>query len=66
MEVIADTTVLIDIWRYRKLPRWLDDLTGKLSDAEILVPWITRRNFLVGRSSKTSRWKGWRRFTCCR
>lgn len=42
MEVIADTTVLIDLWRYRKTPRRLADLTGKVGEAAILVPWITQ------------------------
>jgi hypothetical protein len=27
MEVVADTTVLIDIWRYQKTPDRLADLT---------------------------------------
>lgn len=48
MEVIADTTVLIDIWRYGKTPRRLDDLTGKLNDAAMLVPWITQAEFSRG------------------
>ena len=48
MEVIADTTVLIDLWRYRKTPRRLDDLTTRLSGAAILVPWITQAEFSRG------------------
>lgn len=48
MEVIADTTVLIDIWRYRKTPRRLDDLTRKLNEGAILVPWITQAEFSRG------------------
>ena len=48
MEVIADTTVLIDFWRYRKTPRRLRDLTHKLSEAAILVPWITQAEFSRG------------------
>ena len=48
MEVIADTTVLIDFWRYRKTPRRLGDLTRKLSEAAILVPWITQAEFSRG------------------
>ena len=48
MEVVADTTVLIDLWRYRKTPRCLSDLTGKVGDAAILVPWITQAEFSRG------------------
>ena len=48
MEVIADTTVLIDLWRYRKNPRRLSDLTAKVGNAAILVPWITEAEFSRG------------------
>ena len=48
MEVIADTTVLIDLWRYRKTPRRLADLTGQVGAAAILVPWITQAEFSRG------------------
>lgn len=48
MEVIADTTVLIDLWRYRKTPRRLADLTRKVGEAAILVPWITQAEFSRG------------------
>lgn len=48
MEVMADTTVLIDIWRYGKTPRRLADLTSKLKEAAILVPWITQAEFSRG------------------
>lgn len=48
MEVMADTTVLIDLWRYQRTPRRLDDLTRKLSEAAILVPWITQAEFSRG------------------
>jgi predicted nucleic acid-binding protein len=48
MEVIADTTVLIDLWRYCKTPRRLADLTGKVGEAAILVPWITQAEFSRG------------------
>ena len=48
MEVIADTTVLIDLWRYRKTPRRLADLTAKVEEAAILVPWITQAEFSRG------------------
>ena len=45
---MADTTVLIDIWRYGKTPRRLADLTSKLKEAAILVPWITQAEFSRG------------------
>ena len=48
MEVIADTTVLIDLWRYSKTPRRLADLTAKVAGAAILVPWITQAEFSRG------------------
>ena len=48
MEVVADTTVLIDLWRYRKTPKRLDDLTRKVDQAAILVPWITQAEFSRG------------------
>ena len=48
MEVIADTTVLIDFWRYGKTPHRLDDLKRKLGEASILVPWITQAEFSRG------------------
>jgi predicted nucleic acid-binding protein len=48
MEVIADTTVLIDLWRYRKTPRRLADLSAKIGDAAILIPWITQAEFSRG------------------
>ena len=48
MEVIADTTVLIDLWRYRKAPRRLGDLTAKVGEAAILIPWITQEEFSRG------------------
>jgi hypothetical protein len=48
MEVIADTTVLIDLWRYRKTPRRLADLTGQVGESAILVPWITQAEFARG------------------
>ena len=48
MEVVADTTVLIDLWRYRKTPRRLGNLTRKVGEAAILVPWITQAEFSRG------------------
>ena len=48
MEVVADTTVLIDLWRYRKTPRRLGDLRKKVGEAAIIVPWITQAEFSRG------------------
>lgn len=48
MEVAADTTVLIDIWRYRRETKRLKDLRDKLGQAAILVPWITQAEFSRG------------------
>lgn len=48
MELIADTTVLIDLWRYRKTPRRILDLSEKVGEAAILVPWITQAEFSRG------------------
>ena len=48
MEVVADTTVLIDLWRYRRTPRRVRDLTAKVGDAAILIPWITQAEFSRG------------------
>lgn len=45
---MADTTVLIDLWRYRKTPPRLTDLRKKVADAAILVPWITQAEFSRG------------------
>jgi predicted nucleic acid-binding protein len=48
MEVIADTTVLIDLWRYRKTPRRLAHLSAKIGEAAILIPWMTQAEFSRG------------------
>lgn len=48
MELIADTTVLIDLWRFRKTPRRIFDLREKVGQAAILVPWITETEFSRG------------------
>jgi len=48
MELIADTTVLIDLWRFRKTPGRILDLSAKVGDAAILVPWITQAEFSRG------------------
>ena len=48
MEVVADTTVLIDLWRYRKKESRLVELRNRIGDAAILVPWITEAEFSRG------------------
>lgn len=48
MELIADTTVLIDLWRYRKTPHRIVDLSERVGDAAVLVPWITQAEFSRG------------------
>ncbi len=48
MEVVADTTVLIDLWRYRRTPQRLADLTAKIGEAAMLIPWITEAEFSRG------------------
>ncbi len=48
MEVVADTTVLIDLWRFHKTPRRLADLTTQVGAAAMLVPWITQAEFSRG------------------
>jgi predicted nucleic acid-binding protein len=48
MELIADTTVLIDLWRFRKTPGRILDLTGRVGESAILVPWITQAEFSRG------------------
>ena len=48
MEVIADTTVLIDLWRYRRTPQRLADLSARIGEAAMLIPWITEAEFSRG------------------
>lgn len=38
MSLVADTTVLIDLWRLRKQPHRLDDLKKKLIDPFLPLP----------------------------
>ena len=40
--------MLIDLWRYGRSPRRLLDLTKKVGERAILVPWITRAEFSRG------------------
>lgn len=48
MELISDTTVLIDLWRFRRKPERLADLRGKAGGASLVVPWITQAEFSRG------------------
>lgn len=48
MELIADTTVLIDLWRFSTKPNRLDDLVKKVGGASLIVPWITQAEFSRG------------------
>jgi len=48
MELIADTTVLIDLWRFREKPDRLSDLVQKAGAASLVVPWITQAEFSRG------------------
>lgn len=48
MELIADTTVLIDLWRFREKSDRLSDLVQKAGVASLVVPWITQAEFSRG------------------
>jgi predicted nucleic acid-binding protein len=48
MELIADTTVLIDLWRFREKPSRISDLIEKVGGASLIVPWITQAEFSRG------------------
>jgi hypothetical protein len=48
MEFIADTTVLIDLWRFRDKPSRIADLAEKVGGASLIVPWITQAEFSRG------------------
>lgn len=48
MELIADTTVLIDLWRFRDRPTRIADLVQKVGEASLVVPWITQAEFSRG------------------
>ena len=48
MELIADTTVLIDLWRFRDKPSRIADLVQKVGEASLIVPWITQAEFSRG------------------
>jgi predicted nucleic acid-binding protein len=48
MDLIADTTVLIDIWRFRKKRSRIRDLVEKAGDSSLAVPWIVQAEFTRG------------------
>ena len=48
MELIADTTVLIDLWRFRSKRARIADLVEKVGAASLVVPWITQAEFSRG------------------
>ncbi len=48
MELIADTTVLIDLWRFGGKRNRITELIAKVGDASLVVPWITQAEFSRG------------------
>lgn len=48
MDLIADTTVLIDVWRFRKKRARIQDLIEKAGDNSLAVPWIVQAEFTRG------------------
>lgn len=71
MELIADTTVLIDIWRYRRTPQRLADLVEKSNGSSLVVPWITEAEFSrgalykgVARDALEAFYRGFLRLAC--
>jgi predicted nucleic acid-binding protein len=48
LELIADTTVLIDLWRFRENSDRLSDLVQNAGVASLEVPWITQAEFSRG------------------
>lgn len=68
MDLIADTTVLIDLWRLRRTPQRLEELVRKSRGASMVVPWITEAEFSrgalykgVGREALESFYRGFLR-----
>ena len=68
MDLIADTTVLIDLWRHRWTPQRLEGLVRKARGASLVVPWITEAEFSrgalhkgVGREALASFYRGFLR-----
>jgi predicted nucleic acid-binding protein len=48
MELIVDTTVLIDIWRFRSKRNRIADLVAKAGSNSLVVPWIVQAEFQRG------------------
>jgi predicted nucleic acid-binding protein len=48
MELIADTTVLIDLWRFGSKRNRIIDLIEKVGEASLVIPWITQAEFSRG------------------
>jgi len=48
MELIADTTVLIDLWRFGTKRNRISDLIEKAGESSLVVPWITQAEFSRG------------------
>ena len=48
MDLIADTTVLIDVWRYKNKRERIRDLVDKAGSNSLVVPWIVQAEFKRG------------------
>ncbi|MBC8327053.1 MAG: type II toxin-antitoxin system VapC family toxin [Verrucomicrobia subdivision 3 bacterium] len=48
MEVVADTTVLIDLFRHRRRPESLAGLRRALGESAVLLPWIVQAEYARG------------------
>ncbi len=48
MDLIADTTVLIDVWRFRNKRQRIQDLVEKAGQHSLVVPWIVQAEFTRG------------------
>jgi len=48
VDLIADTTVLIDVWRFRNKRQRIQDLVEKAGQHSLVVPWIVQAEFTRG------------------
>ena len=48
MEIAVDTTLLVDLWRHRSRPERLTDVRQKTEGHTLLLPWMTKAEFLRG------------------
>lgn len=48
MDLIADTTVLIDVWRFKNKRQRIQDLVEKAGQNSLVVPWIVQAEFKRG------------------